>query len=133
MPAKGKPKVTDAQRKQIAAARVAGKTRKAIAHETGLSEHTVAHQLADPRTATFTLAMKAKNEPQMARMFALTLNTMEADLKSKDKAISSAARAQFLRLMPLGDPPLLRIAQADNSGGDFTLEELLVAYRSAAK
>jgi hypothetical protein len=39
------------------------------------------------------------------------------------------ARRDMLRFATAGDPPLLRIAPADNSGGHFTLEELLTSYR----
>lgn len=88
----------------------------------------MAHQLADPRTTTEILRLKHAAGKQIERMFGLTLNSMESDMRSKDAGIRATARAQFLRLLPLGDPPLLRVAQADNSGGDFTLEELLTCY-----
>ncbi|MGP0075597.1 MAG: helix-turn-helix domain-containing protein [Bryobacteraceae bacterium] len=133
MPAKGKTRVTDAQRRKIAAGRAAGKPRKRIAAEVGLAESTVARQLADPRTQTIALRFKHRYERKFETMYGLTLKSMEADLRSKDKALVAAARMQFMRLLVLGDPPLLRIAASDNSDGEFTLEELLSAYARAAR
>ncbi len=132
MPAKGKSKISDAQRRKIAAAKVAGKSHRTIAAETGLALTTVDHAATDPRTVTLILHLKAKKEPQIERMFTLALDTMERDMNSKDASVRSAARAQFLRLLPLGDPPLLRVAANDGSAGDFTLEELLVTLRKAS-
>jgi hypothetical protein len=130
MPAKGRARITDKQREQIAAGRLAGKLAREIATETGLSRSAVDHAATDPRTVAMALRLKHKKAPQIERMFDSVLNTMERDLESKDPAVRSGARSQFLRLLPLGDPPLLRIAPTDNSGGDFLLEDLLKTYRS---
>jgi len=124
--------VTDAQRSKIAAARAAGKTRKSIAVETGLGESTVAHQLSDPRTVTLLLRLKHRDRKQLESCWKKALDGLEKDLTAKDRAIAAMARGQLFRLLPLGDPPLLRIASADNSDGDFTLEELLQSYRKAS-
>jgi hypothetical protein len=132
MPAKGTTRVTDEQRKRIAAGRTLGKTRKAIAEETGLAPQTVANQLADPRTATLILEFKHKSRAQLDRIWLKTLNRIEADIHHKELARSAAARGQFIRILTAGDPPLLRIAPADNSGGDCTLEELIITYRRAS-
>jgi hypothetical protein len=129
VPAKGKSKITEQQRHKIAAGRAAGKTRKAIAAETGLAPGTVGNQASDPRVVTLTLKLKQREEPRITRIYGHTLRTLERDVKSKDNAICAMARGQFLRLLPMGDPPLLRMASADTSGGDFTLEELLISYR----
>lgn len=133
MPAKGKTKVNETQRSAIAAGRLTGKTAKEIARSTGLGVRTVEREVTDPRTQTYILRWKDQHAPQMQRMFGLMLDTMERDLKSKDVAVCAAARAQFLRLLPLGDPPLLRVAPADNSAGDFTLEELLACYAKVGR
>lgn len=129
MPAKGTTRVTDAQREKIAAGRVLGKRRADIAKETGLATMTVAHQLADPRTATLVLKFKHRSERQMERIWAKTLNRIETDIHHKELARSATARGQFIRILTAGDPPLLRQASSDNSGGDCTLEELLISYR----
>lgn len=130
MPSKGKTRVTDAQRRKIAAAKLAGKSRKRIAAEVGLADSTVSHQLADPRTVTLTLQLKHRNAPQIERMHGLMLDSLERDLKSRNKTVCAMARGQFLRLLPLGDPPLLRIAPSD-APGEFTLEELLSVMAAA--
>lgn len=129
MPAKGTTRVTDQQREKIAAGRVLGKSRDAISKETGLAVDTVAHQLADPRTATLVLKFKHQSENQLQRIWAKMLNRIEADIHHKELGRSVAARGQAIRILTAGDPPLLRQASSDNSGGDFTLEELLISYR----
>jgi hypothetical protein len=50
--AKQRTPATDAQRRKIATSRLADKTRKQIAADTGLADSTVTHQLADHRTAS---------------------------------------------------------------------------------
>jgi hypothetical protein len=126
---KGASKVTDAQRRKIAAGKVAGRPHRRIAAEAGLAVTTVDHQVGDPRTVTLILGLKNRDARRLERMWKKMLDTLERDLKSKDVGVCAMARGQFLRLLPLGDPPLLRIAPADNSDGDFTLEELLQSYR----
>lgn len=121
--------MTEERRKLIAAGKVAGKTHKQIASETGLAVTTVDHQIADPRTATEIQRLKAKSAPQLERTWFKALNTLEADVLSIDPQVCATARAQFFRVLTLGDPPLLRIAPPDNANGDFTLEELLITYR----
>jgi|ERR1700733_3355454 len=132
MPAKGKTKVTDAQRAAIAAGKLAGKPAKRIAAETGLAKSTVDHQANDPRTSTLTLRLKGKDEARLEEAWDLTVKSILADLKSNSPEFVIAARRDLMRLLPLGDPPLLRIAPQD-AQGDFTLEELLMAYRSASQ
>jgi hypothetical protein len=133
MPAKGKSKISDRQRAAIAAKRLIGKTAKTIAQEEGLAVKTVERQATDPRTTTLILRLKHRDGKQLERMWKKGLDGLEKDLTAKDRALAAMARGQLFRLLPLGDPPLLRIAPADNSGGDFTLEELLASYTAAQK
>jgi len=130
MPAKGKSRVTAKQRRKIAAGKSAGKTHRAIARETGLAVTTVDHQAGHPQVVSQISSLKLEHEPQLARMFKLSLDTMERDIGSRNKGVCAAARAQLLRLLPVGDPPLLRIAPQEPGRGDFTLEELLICYRT---
>ena len=65
MPVKGKSKVTDRQRAQIAAGKIAGKSHRAIAAETGLAKTTVDHQATDPRVSTLTLRLKRQDEERL--------------------------------------------------------------------
>jgi hypothetical protein len=129
MPARGKTKVSDAQRRKIAAGKLAGKPHSTIAAETGLAVSTVDHQLADQRTTTLILLLKNRDRAQLERMWKKGLDGLEKDLTAKDRAVAAMARGQLFRLLPLGDPPLLQIAATDSSGGHFTLEQLLESYR----
>jgi hypothetical protein len=132
MPAKGKTRITEAQRVKIAAGKATGKRAEEIAVETGLALQTVYNQANDPRTVTLILRLKHESTPQLERIWRKGLNGLERDIASKNPDIRRHARGQFFRVLPLGDPPLLRIAPADNSGGDFTLEELLISYRKVS-
>jgi hypothetical protein len=113
----------------MAAGKVLGKPCAQIAAETGLAPSTVYHQLADPRTITMAQRLKAKSAPQLERTWDKALNTLEADVLSIDPNVCATARAQFFRVVTLGDAPQMRIQAPHSSGGDFTLEELLISYR----
>lgn len=128
MPAKGKTKVTDRQRAQIAAGRMAGKPARQIARETGLSKSTIDHQALDQRVSTLTLRLKRKDEGRLEQGWSLAVSSILSDLKSKDASLKINARRDLLRFLTIGDPPLLRVAPASNENGDFTLEELLTCY-----
>jgi hypothetical protein len=129
MPAKGKSRVTDSQRAKIAAGRVAGKSAKAIAAETGLSKSTVDHQATDPRVSTLALRFKQKDQARLEQAWDLAVNSILKHLRSKSSELEINARRDLMRLLVLGDPPMLRVAPVDSSGGDCTLEELLKSYR----
>ena len=131
MPARDTTKVSEAQRRKIAAGKVAGKTHRSIASETGLAVTTVDHEVADPRTVTLIQRLKARDQAQLERMWKKGLDGLEKDLTAKDRAVAATARGQLFRLLPLGDPPLLRMAPVDSTDG-FTLEELLTSYRKAS-
>ena len=120
--------MSDQRRSKVAAGRVAGKTAREIAQETGLAAKTVERQANDPRTVTLIQRLKQRDGAQLERMWKSALDTMERDMKSKDNAVCAAARTQFLRLLPLGDPPPVAVAPSDNSAGTITLEELLATY-----
>ena len=131
MPAKGKSRVTDEQRRQIAAQKLLGKTAKAIAADTGLAVKTIEKQATDPRTATFILRQRHRSEKHLEEAWQLGLASILVHLKSGVPELVIQARRDMLKFATAGDPPLLRVAPADNSAGDFTLEELLIAYRTA--
>jgi hypothetical protein len=129
MPAKGKSPITDAQRRKIAAGKLAGKTHPVIAAETGLAMKTVERQSTDPRTIALALELKREYAPQLKRTYGKVIKRVERDVDHKDHAISATARTQFLRMLTLGDPPLMRLAAPGDREGDFTLEELLIEAR----
>lgn len=133
MPAKGKTRVTDEQRRKIAGAKVAGETAKQIAKTTGLSVRTVERQATDPRTATFILQQRKRSEAELQQGWDLAVQSLLAHLRSKDPDLVIAARRDLLKFAIAGDPPLLRVSPEDSDRGDFTLEELLISYRRATR
>lgn len=128
MPRKGTKRVTDAQRRVMAAGRVAGKTVKALAQATGLAPKTVEKQLKDPRTVTYAQEYKARDEKALSEIWALMIKRLRRDIDAADPDIRRHARGQFMKLLVLGEN-----TNGDQPGnrppGDMTLEELLTAYR----
>jgi isopentenyl diphosphate isomerase/L-lactate dehydrogenase-like FMN-dependent dehydrogenase len=131
MPAKGKSKVTDQQRAAIAARRLIGNTAREIAQEMDVSVRTVERQATDPRATIFIQRQRQRSERALERAWRLGLASILVHLRSGVPELVIQARRDMLRFATAGDPPLLRIAPADNSGGDFTLEQLLTSYRKA--
>lgn len=129
MPAKGKIGVTDVQRRKMAAGRLAGKTAKQVARETGLAVQTIYNHAHDPRTTTFVLRARAKSERQLERGWKLALASILRHLRSHEPELEIQARRDLLRYATAGDPPLLRMAPMDADRGNFTLEQLLMTYR----
>jgi hypothetical protein len=131
MPAKGKAKVSDDQRRQIAAKKLIGKTARTIAQETGLAVKTVEKQSTDARTVTFILHQRKRSQKHLEQAWDLGLASILVHLRSGVPELVIAARRDMLKFATAGDPPLLRIPPVDTDRGDFTLEELLQSYRSA--
>ena len=131
MPAKGKSKVSDEQRQQIAASKLVGKTAKDIAAETGLAVKTVEKQANDPRTATFILRQRQRSEKHLEEAWTLGLASILVHLKSGVPELEIQARRDMLKFATAGDPPLLRVPPENPDEGSFTLEQLLEAYRHA--
>ncbi len=126
---KGAKSTSDAQRRKIAKARVSGKSTAEIAREMGKTDRNIRQILADRRTQTHILHFKSKADVPFARMWLSMLRTMEDDLESKDFNERATARAQFLRVLTAGDPPLQRVGDVGSSGGDITLEEIVSVLR----
>jgi hypothetical protein len=128
---RGKANVNDRQRAKIAAGKVAGKTHKAIAAETGLAVSTVNHHVSsDAHVATLSLRLKHKYESDLERGYGLAVKSILRHLKGSNEELQIDGRRDLMRLLVLGDPPLLRTSPVD-SPGMFTLEELLSSYRDA--
>lgn len=132
MPAKGKSRVTPAQKAKIAAGRAAGKRSKEIAQAAGVSVSTVEHQAAKPEVQTLIARLKHRDEKQLERIWKGTLDGIERDIKAKHPDIRRHARTQALKAITAGDAPLARLEPGDGGQGEFTLEELLVVYRRAS-
>lgn len=129
MPAKGKSRISDRQRKVIAAGKILGKKSPQIAKEAGIASQTVRNHAHDPRTVTQILTLKQEHEAEFARMFSDLVKGLGRDIKDKDFPTRHAARGQFLRALTAGDPPLHRVGDMGSVAGDFTLEEMLVVMR----
>ena len=129
MPAKNKSKVSDPQRRKIAAGKALSQTTKRIAAETGLSTRSVERALKDPRTVAYIQDFKARSYKKLSKAWDVMIDRLCEDVGSKDPYIRSRARVDLIRVLEAGEPPLDK-AQApgtDSTKGDFTLEELLAA------
>lgn len=132
MPAKGKSKVSPAQRIKIAAGRMMGKTAAVVARETGLALDTVKHQTTDARTLTLVQELKASRERKLAKMYDKNLNGIDTNLNlsvaKKDPHVFLRASREFHTLLLKGDPPPRRIDPARSREGGATYAELLESY-----
>lgn len=133
MPAKGKSRTSDRQRKAIAAAKVAGKTNKQIAEVVGLHEKTVAAVSRDVRTTTLILRLKEKNDQDFGKLWQDMMKGLGKDVRSKDFTVRHQSRNFLLKAITAGDPPLHRVGDVGSSEGDFTLEELLFTMRTVTR
>ena len=129
MPAKNKSKVTDAQRRKIAAGKVTGKTAKTIAAEAGLAQRTVEKHAADARTMALIIGYKTRDEAELAAIWKLMIKRLKKDIDSTDADVRHRARMAFMKLLVLGEVPLGREDAPGAQDGDFTLEELLRVHR----
>src|SRR5438067_7027150 len=125
MPAKGKKKTSDADRRKIALAKVAGASTAEIARSMDLAPRSVSRIVADRRTQTQILDLKRASEQDFARMWIDMVKKLEKDLNSKNFNVRATSRVHFLRILTAGDPPLHRVGDQDGVGGDYTLEELV--------
>ena len=133
MPARGKTKVTDRQRKVIAAGKLAGKTNKQIAKTVDLHPDTVKKASNDARTTTLILRLKEKDDQDFAKLWGEMMKGLKDDIASKDFNERHASRNFLLKAITAGDPPLHRVGDIGSSEGDFTLEELLLTMRRVTK
>ncbi len=129
MPAKGTKRVTERQRKKIAAAIAAGRTQREIARETGLSRRSVERHAVDPRTRT--LIQEIRSDPEDQEEFRAMWRTfrrrLARDLMDSDADVRHKAGLRLLRAIVLGDEPE-RIGQQGTEGG-LQLMEALEIYR----
>ncbi len=133
MSKKGRSKVSTEQRKAIASGKLARKTHREIGVELGLAQTTVDHQARDPRTVTMVLNMRQQSWADFAEMWRDAMKGLKGAIKSKNRVEARNGRDQLLRYMTVGDPPLYRVGDEGTTGGDFTLEELLITLRRYSK
>ena len=67
MPSIGRSRMTDTERIKIAQGKLAGKTARQIAEDTGLSESSVEKESKDPRTSLLIQRLKERDEEVLAR------------------------------------------------------------------
>jgi hypothetical protein len=133
VPAKGKSKITPAQRKKIAVAKVAGKTDKEIGQALDLHPTTVNRVAHDTRTTTLILRLKEKNDQTFGKLWQDMMKGLGQDVRSKDFIVRHQSRNFLLKAITAGDPPLHRVGDVGSTDGDFTLQELLVTMRTVTR
>lgn len=134
MPAKGKSKITPAQRAKIAAGKLAKKTDKQIGAELDLHPVTVNRAAHDIRTTTMILQLKEKHDQEFAAIFVDMMKGLAKNMKKhEDPREFNATASVFLRAVTAGDPPLHRVGDVGSADGDFTLQELLVTMRTVTR
>jgi hypothetical protein len=84
-----------------------------------LAKTTVDHRATDPRVSTLTLRLKRQDEERLEQAWNLARDCILRHLKSSSSDLQIDARRDLMRLLVLGDPPLLRGAPTETPG-DFT-------------
>ena len=126
MPSIGRSRMTDTERIKIAQGKLAGKTARQIAADTGLSESSVERASKDPRTSLLIQRLKERDEHVLARCWKKAVASIDSHLDSDDQDLVKDARKDLLRYVCAGDPPQIKMeAPTKAASGDFTLAELL--------
>ena len=126
MPSIGRSRMTDTERRKIAQGKLAGKTARQIAADTGLSESSVEKASKDPRTSLLIQRLKERDEEVLGRCWKKAVASIESHLDSDDQDLVKDARKDLLRYVTAGDPPQIKMeAPTKAASGDFTLAELL--------
>jgi len=122
--------MTDTERIKIAQGKLAGKTARQIAADTGLSESSVERASKDPRTSLLIQRLKERDEAVVARCWNKAVASIESHLDSDDQDLVKDARKDLLRYVTAGDPPQIKMeAPTKAASGDFTLAELLSTWK----
>jgi hypothetical protein len=139
MPAKGKSRITKAQKLAVAAGRAAGKTIPEIAADVGIAPSTAAHVATSREVRGIIDRIFADETAMFVRLMASTVASVEADMAGAKLSPEqrSAAREQALRILQLGQPAQPQPAAGGvggfASGGGFLLGDVLAVYRSAVQ
>jgi hypothetical protein len=121
---------TDTERRKIAQGKLAVKTARQIAADTGLSESSVEKGSKYPRTSLLIQRLKERDEEVLARCWKKAVASIESHLDSDDQDLVRDARKDLLRYVTAGDPPQIKMeAPTKAATGDFTLAELLGTLR----
>lgn len=129
MPAKGKSRVTDAQRRKLAAGRIRGKTSKQLAADTGLAVSTVKHQVVDPRTRAHAFEIKTENLDAIGRLVKKRIQQLSKELDSRNADVRHNAGNQIIKFACMGDPPLAAApAPGMSEPGGITIVAALALY-----
>lgn len=130
---KGRKQITEGERRKIARARAAGKSRREIAKELGRPPDTIKHQLANPRTVTLVLAMKERLQPLIEKGFEIAVKNLVKRCADRNKEVQHQAAGMMLKYVTAGDPPLYRVGDQGTQEGDFTLDEMMVYLRRVSQ
>lgn len=129
MPAKGKSSLTPKQISAIARGKAAGKKNAEVASEAGVSVSIVDHASSNPRIGPLIVALKEKHRARLEKLYAASLEGMFGDLKHPEPDIRVRTRTQVLKFIESGEPNRLADVFQNNNAGDFSFEELLIAWR----
>lgn len=122
--------MTKHQKKIVAAGRALGKPRAVIAKEADLAPATVSSVANhDPETRTLIEQYKARHEAELYELFRRALAGMKQDLESEEPDIRVRTRDQVFRAVQAGDKTAAAVQVNQASQGDYTMEELMIAYR----
>jgi hypothetical protein len=127
LPAKGKSKVTAAQRLKVAAGIAAGKTGKAIARETGLAHSTVMKQAVDARTRAHAFDIKVRNLAAIEALVTKRIGQLNKELNSRSAIVRHNAGNQVIKFAQMGDPPFAAAPPPIDEGG-MTVMQALALY-----
>lgn len=122
------------QKAIIADGKVRGKPGKQIAAEAQCSQSTVDHARQDPEIRSLIERFTDKYATKVERIFARSLDSLEADIGDKKATPGErrAAREQALEYITIADRAAGRIggaAQQSSSDGEYTLTELYATVR----
>lgn len=138
MPRKGTTKVTDRQKRILAAARAGGVSVEKAAAAAGIAKGTAYKALADPGTRNLFREIKAAHSQELAGLYGLIVSTLAEDLeKAENEASRAKLRQEALQLVAYFEP---QISGGSQAGGEAvtgpatapTLGEILVRFNGSS-
>jgi hypothetical protein len=131
VPAKGTTRVTERQRRILAAAKAGGVALKTAAAQAGVHVNTALKVLKDPGTREIFREIVASLDEELQQLAGLIVKTLATDLVSaQNESTRARLREEALKTMAhlrqLGNFGLTSTAGSDASGGAKTLGDILV-------
>jgi hypothetical protein len=124
---KGDKALTQEQCYEAARLKFAGETPANIAAATGVSVGTLCKAKHHPIIGPRLVELAKRNRERLDRMYDKSLAEMERDLRAGKDETRAKARDQVLKYIESGEEKTSK--QEAPTSGDFTLEQLLIAWR----